>query len=153
MTPTEIRDLLLAACPELTWVVDGEFVLAEKTGVRAWSSHAWLSQDPITPSIVLGREVGDILSVEGVPLWQFADYVDDLLTQEEIDAIPGADRIGPRVALAAACDRCNTCRAVVVDTERRLSEARRELRQAEWDVGHAEARLARFDAKRLEVMT
>lgn len=148
MTPTEIRDLLTAACPELTWVVDGDFVLAEKTGVRAWPS-----QDMITPSIILGREAGDILSVEGVPLWQFADYVDDLLTQEEIDAIPGAARIGPRVALSAARNQCNTYRVAVVDAEHRLSEARSELRQAEWDVSLAEARLARFDAKRLWVTT
>lgn len=71
MTPTEIRDLLSAACPELTWEIDGKFVVAKEVAsfVRvSWSpilTGRWA--DP-NDALRVTRHNGGIFSIgSGVP--------------------------------------------------------------------------------------
>jgi hypothetical protein len=143
MTPTEIRDLLTAACPELTWVVDDAGVSAEGTKLRAtvtnhargewslWMSRASRSADRVfVKPGSLRREV-----------WR-------RLIKDEVRTAPGAKLLDTRVRLEDA-------RFNVAAQSERTAIARRELASCEQRLSEANAACAAAEAaaKRLGVET
>lgn len=133
MTPTEIRDLLAAACPELTWVVDEAGVYAEGTQLHAtvthhargewslWMSRASYRADRVsTNTVSLRREV-----------WR-------RLIKDEVRKAPGAKLLDARVRLEdarfnfdAQAERMAAAQAELLSCEQSFADARVVLTKAE----------------------
>lgn len=137
MTTEEILTLLRDACPELTWKIDGATVHAEETAIVVQG------QPP-----VLGRadyQTATATQLAGMDRWTIRQTVCDLLTQEEIDALPNGALFDARVDLSAANDELELAAA-------RSARSRAELEDAAYALDLAEQRVARAEAvaQRLE---
>lgn len=142
MTPTEIRDLLTAACPELTWEIVDVSVVAKGTEIAAVSHHLH--------AFTIGhvnRPGTTVLRDRTTPTL-LAHRVRSLLSTYEIMTVPGADRLTARADLL-------WWRATIKAHEAELSRAYERVATVQHNMQEAREYLdaAEAEAKRLGVTT
>lgn len=139
MSPDKIREMLTAACPELTWVVDGGKVHAEGTAL-------WARVDVYTPTswgLWLGRAAFKADRVMEDP-GSVRRGVWGKLSKGEVRSVPGPRLLDARIRLELARHQVET-------QGKRLDAARREVVQCEGSLQEACDALAKAEAHAAKV--
>ena len=147
MTPTEIRDILAAACPELAWWVDDTFVRAEGTRLYAFEIMNGFHE----PLVYLARDL-DLPTIVQSDLPTVRREVWARLSKEEILSAPGASLLDARVTLDQRRARVKACQDELADAGKQYRQAARVLQDATDRLVAAEI-AAEAAAKRLGVET
>lgn len=146
MSPDKIRELLTAACPELTWVVDGEVVRTDGVAITArdgGEGSPMLRISNASDVRKLWREDRNAVVVAAT-IWS-------MLTGEEKRTCLGAARFVARRKVERAQARVVACTALRENAAREIETATLALQDADATLSTARADLDKAEAHAAKV--